>query len=65
MVLLNLNFDELLGLFLGFSVMVYVSIVVFNGILSLFRYLFDEKIDRLFHYHYHYKNRRKWQLKFF
>lgn len=59
MVLLNLNFDELLGLFLGFAVIIYVSIVVFNGLLSLFDRFFDDKIDRLFHYHYHYKDRRK------
>lgn len=57
--LLNLNFNELLGLFLGFASLLFVIIVVFGGIMRIFENFDIETIKRIFHYHYHYKDRRK------
>lgn len=59
MEVLNFNFDELLGLFLGFASLVYLIIIMFGGFMKLFDKFIGAKIKRLFHYHYHYKDRRK------
>jgi hypothetical protein len=59
MIFVDLNFDELLGLFFVFACLIFVTIVLFGGIMRIFENFFDEKIDRLFHYHYHYKDRRR------
>jgi hypothetical protein len=59
MELINLNFDEFLGLFLGFTCLVYLMIVVLNGFMRIVEVFVGGKIKRLFHYHYHYKDRRK------
>lgn len=56
---LSLNFDELLGLFFSFSILIFVFVNVFGGLMRIFENFFDDKINRLFHYHYHYKDRRK------
>jgi len=57
--LINLNFDELLGLFLAFASLLFIIIVIFGGIMRIFENFDVDKIKRLFHYHYHYKDRRK------
>lgn len=57
--LLNFNFDKLLGGFLVFTLLVFVLVNVFGGIMRIFKNLDSDKIKRLFHYHYHYKDRRK------
>lgn len=54
MIFVNLNFDELLGLFLVFGCLVFITIVVFNGIMRIFEPIFDEKF-----YWFGYKNRRR------
>jgi hypothetical protein len=57
--LLSFNFDELLGLFLGFICLLYLTIVVFNGFMKILENFIGSKMKRLFHYHYHYRDRRK------
>ena len=59
MIFLNLNFDELLGFFLFFAVLVFVSVSLINGFMGLFDFLFDEGIKRFFHYHYHYRDQKR------
>jgi len=56
--LLDFNFSEFLGLFLGFSIMAYLIVVFFTGIMNLFSSLWGDKINRVFHYHYHYRDKR-------
>lgn len=55
---LDLNFDELLGLFFVFISLIYLTIVVFGGVMRIFDDFLDDGIKRIFHYHYHYKDRR-------
>lgn len=55
----SLNFSELLGVFLGFIILIYLVIVMLQGFMGLFEGLTGLKIKRVFHYHYHYKDRRK------
>lgn len=54
-----LNFDELIGVFVGFIVFIYLIIVVLQGFMGLFDRITGIVIKRVFHYHYHYKDRRK------
>lgn len=57
--LLNFTFAELSGIFLGFSILIYLVIVVFTGFMRFFERFFGDSINRIFHYHYHYRDRRK------
>jgi len=59
MEIVNLTFSELLGVFLLFWILLYLVIGIFTGIMRIFESLWGEKIDRIFHYHYHYRDRRK------
>lgn len=56
---LSLNFDELLGLFFVFTCLVFLTIVIFGGVIRIFENFDIGLIKRVFHYHYHYKDRRK------
>lgn len=56
---LDFNFDELLGLFFFFTCLIYLTIVVFGGVMRIFKNFDIDEIKRVFHYHYHYKDRRK------
>lgn len=59
MIFLDLNFDELLGFFLFFTLLVFISVALVNGFMRLFDFLFDGRIKRLFHYHYHYRDQKR------
>lgn len=59
MILVNFNFDELLGIFFVFAYLVFITIVIFSGVMRIFEDFFYNKLKRVFHYHYHYKDRRK------
>lgn len=56
---INFNFDELLGMFLGFTFLTYLTVIVFSGFMKIFDKFIGAKMKRVFHYHYHYKDRRK------
>lgn len=56
---LDFNFAELLGSFFVFSLLIFVMVNVFGGIMRIFENFDIDKIKRVFHYHYHYKDRRK------
>jgi len=56
---LDFNFDELLGIFFGFTFLTYLTTILFSGFIRLFDKFIGAKIKRVFHYHYHYKDRRK------
>lgn len=57
--LLNFTFAELSGIFLGFGILIYFFIVIFSGFMSLFKNFWGDRLNRIFHYHYHYRDRRK------
>jgi len=59
MILVDLTFAELLGFFFTFFLLVYVVVVVFGGIMRIFEDFYGSQLNRVFHYHYHYKDRRK------
>jgi len=59
MIFVDLTFGEFLGFFFTFTCLVFTTIVVFGGIMRIFENFWGDKLNRVFHYHYHYRDRRK------
>lgn len=59
MIFIDLTFAEFLGFFLIFACLIFMTIVIFGGIMRIFENFWGDELKRVFHYHYHYKDRRK------
>lgn len=61
-IFINLGFDELLGLFSFFAVLIYFIIVMFNGVMRMFEWAFTDekeaKKSEMFHHHFYYKDKK-------
>lgn len=60
-IFINLDFDELVGLFAFWAILIYFIIVMFNGVMRMFEWAFtdEKKAENIFHHHFHYSDKSK------